>query len=143
MNCAKDVQNFCKISTRSAQRFGGHFIIIISYTHQPQCTVVGNDLLDGQWQFRNFGCIQVSVNCESTKLFETSTGMSESTKLFETNIGMIWFFRNVPLFKAKLRGFHDSIKYAPLPQNISSMQCHIVRRSFAGSYIDYASKCYL
>ena len=35
------------------------------------------------------------------------------------------------------RALHDSIKYAPLPQNISSMQCHIVRWSFARSHIDY------
>ena len=137
--CPELLQNFNAI--RPALRGPFHYYYFI---HPPTTMHCGRK--PPPWwpmAIRNFGWIQVSVNCESTKLFETCTGMSESTKLFETNIGMIWFFRNVPLFKAKLRGFHDSIKYAPLPQNISSMQCHIVRRSFAGSYIDYASKCYL
>ena len=41
----------------------------------------------------------MSVNCKSTKLFKTS-------------VRMIQFFRNVLQFKAKLRVFYDSIKYA-------------------------------
>ena len=38
-------------------------------------TVVGNDLLDGQWRFRNFGCSWESMNCKLTKFFKTSIRM--------------------------------------------------------------------
>ena len=66
---------------------------------------VGNELLDGQWQFRNFGYINVSVNCKLIKLFETSNRVN-------------WFFINLPSFKAKPRVFTTRyLKYAPLPQN--------------------------
>ena len=95
-----------------------------------RCTVVGNDLLDGRWHFRNFWCISVSVTCKLTQLFETS-------------IRMIWFFRNAPPFKARLRVFHDSIKYALLPQNLLSRQIRYCALSFMGSHIDHTSKCCL
>ena len=29
----------------------------VTFVEQHPCTVVGNDLLDGQWQFRKLGCI--------------------------------------------------------------------------------------